>query len=143
VHGAKPRFSIHLLPRVGRGRSGGVTGAYNTPPLGSAGCKSWSEWPEWRCCKCCPAALKCWLSCSCPVQARGHNTSKRCPPPPCSVRVCAACGATKQQTPEGKLQQCSGCKAAGRASVFYCSTECANKDWPVHRIVCSDKGMAA
>ncbi|KAI7846401.1 hypothetical protein COHA_000111 [Chlorella ohadii] len=59
------------------------------------------------------------------------------------VRVCAACGATKQQTPEGKLQQCSGCKAAGRASVFYCSTECANKDWPVHRIVCSDKGMAA
>jgi hypothetical protein len=57
------------------------------------------------------------------------------------VRVCAACGATRQQTTQGKLQQCSGCKGAGRAAVYYCSTECATKDWPVHKIVCSDKAM--
>ena len=63
-----------------------------------------------------------------------------CGPPLSRVKVCAACGRTRKDTGK-RLQQCSRCFDSGKAPVFYCSADCAKADWPVHRVVCSDKGL--
>ena len=56
----------------------------------------------------------------------------------CRLKACAHCGA--ERGPNGKLYHCGQCKTAGRA-YYFCSRQCMSEDWPVHRIVCSPKGL--
>lgn len=60
------------------------------------------------------------------------NRSIRC----ISMRSCSCCGRR-----EGKLQRCERCKSAGKAPAYYCSKECLERDWPVHKIVCTAHGI--
>ena len=49
------------------------------------------------------------------------------------ARACQTCG--KPATAEKKLKKCSVCRL-----VRYCSTECRDGDWKVHKVVCRKKG---
>lgn len=51
-------------------------------------------------------------------------------------RRCQTCGA--DTAPDGSdLKECTACACAGCASAAYCSRECQEKDWPVHKHWCS------
>ncbi|KAJ3187565.1 hypothetical protein HK101_009367 [Irineochytrium annulatum] len=67
-------------------------------------------------------------------QAELAKMKTSAPPPtkpelqPMPNRACFVC----KQEIKGKPRQCSACKA-----IIYCSPECAQKDWPQHKIMCS------
>ncbi len=49
----------------------------------------------------------------------------------CGVRACACCGITAEALENGKLNQCSACRA-----VQYCGKGCQSADWPAHKAMC-------